>query len=81
MDILTLDISQLGFAAFGLIVWFLRLEGTVKALKRENQLLEKRIDDLHGDHKALSEKVVNDLGMVKEALARIEAVISERVGK
>ncbi len=71
------DIGQVAFAAFGLLVWFLRLEGTVKSLKRENELLEKRIDDVHGDHKSLAKSVVIELVFVKESLARIEGKLSQ----
>lgn len=72
---MTIDPLQVVLVVFAVLAWFLRCEGRIKALEKDIYLTNKRIDDLHTDHKALAEKVVIDLITVKEALARIEAVL------
>jgi hypothetical protein len=42
-------------AIIGIVVWGIRLEGKVKYQKEEIELMNKRIDELNGIYKKLSE--------------------------
>lgn len=54
------------------VVWFVRLEGKVKSLERENQLLSDTVKAVQTSHNDLALKLSEQLGSIKEALARIE---------
>lgn len=49
----------------GFIVWLVRLEGMASQTRRE-------VDALRVKHEALDSKIVEQLGEVRESLARIE---------
>lgn len=59
------------------MIWGLRLEGKVKGLEREHELIQTAVKAIESSHNSLSIKVVEQLGNIREALARIE----ERIGR
>ena len=56
----------------GVIIWFIRLEGRVKACEKFGDLLGKEIDAVIIKHEALDSRIVEELARVRESLARIE---------
>jgi len=61
----------------GIIVWFVRLEGRVKQIEKDNNETQKDVDVLRVRHEALDSKMMNDLTAIREALGRIEGYIFE----
>ncbi len=72
-DVMLYLVGSVGAA----MVWGLRLEGKVKGLERQSELLETAVKTVEHSHNSLSIRVVEQLGNIREALARIE----ERIGK
>lgn len=73
----------LGLAALGGVVWLVRLEGKIRGVERENGALGKALEATQTSLKAVQEghhnlsiRVVEQLGNIRETLARIE----ERIG-
>lgn len=56
----------------GVIIWFIRLEGRVKACEKFGDMLGKEIDNVIIKHEALDSRVVEELARIRESLARIE---------
>lgn len=78
-----LGTALLGFVLAGMI-WGLRLEGAVKSQGKALEQMSKRCDTqdltmhaLESGHNALSLKVSEDLGKIRESLARIEGKFSQ----
>lgn len=77
-----------GGGGIGIIVWFIRLEGRVKALERENNLLQTTLSSAQAAQAALSEahgalnlKLSEELGKFRECLARIEGKLAGIEGR
>lgn len=56
------------------IVWMVRLEGKINTNMQRMILNEKEIENLKKSHYALDSKVMEDLSMIRESLARIEGI-------
>lgn len=66
-------------ALVGVIIWLIRGEGRTNAIEKAHAAAEKRVDTLElalktveSAHGALSLKLVEELGKIRESLARIE---------
>lgn len=67
-----MDPLQLLTAGLGVVIWFVRLEGRIKAVEREAALLAEFVKSLDAQQRSFADKITSDLSIVKEALARIE---------
>lgn len=65
-------LMYVGGGVLSVIVWGVRLEGKVKSLERENEIMRTALQSVENSHNNLSLKVVEQLGVIREALARIE---------
>lgn len=79
---LGLELFGAGVVVVAFIVWLVRLEGRVNAgdqrcedLDDKQKLLAQAVNATDRAHNALSMKVVEELGRIREALARIEGQI------
>jgi hypothetical protein len=70
-------IAVIGVCVSG-IVWLIRLEGVVKADRRETDILRSDIEDLRHRHEALDSKVVEKLSIIEKTLARIEGYLFDK---
>jgi uncharacterized protein YoxC len=59
-------------AAITLIVWLVRLEGKIAHTERLANEAQKDVDVLRTKHEGLDTKIVEQLGAVRESLARLE---------
>lgn len=60
----------------GFIVWLVRLEGRIEAVKASNQETQKDVDALRIEHNTLNHQTVKQLAEIRESLARIEGRLS-----
>ena len=59
-------------AVIALIVWLVRLEGKLSHIERLANEAQKDVDVLRTKHEGLDNKIVEQLGAVRESLARLE---------
>lgn len=59
-------------AVIALIVWLVRLEGKISQVQRLADEAQKDVDVLRTKHEGLDNKIVEQLGAVRESLARLE---------
>lgn len=71
----TVDPWQIAVGALGAVIWFVRLEGRIKQLERENQLKEKVIEAQIAKQAALETKVSELFAAIQASLARIETKV------
>lgn len=71
-----LDLIAMFVAIIGVIVWFVRLEGRVNHLEKYAATCQKDIDGVILKHEALDSKIMDRLGEVEKALARIEGALT-----
>lgn len=73
------DFWPVFLSIIGLIVWLVRLEGRVGECFRYIQAVDKKVEILQIKHESLDSKTVEQLGQVRESLARIEGAL--RIGR
>ena len=76
-NLFQIDVMAFVSALIGIVVWFVRLEGRIKAQEHASRIIEKEVDSLISKHEALDQKVMEDLSLIRESLARIEGRIFE----
>lgn len=54
------------------VVWLVRLEGMTKQNREAISEVQKDVDQLRTKHEMLDSKIVEQLGAVRESLARLE---------
>ena len=74
---LQIDPWQIASGVFGIVVWFLRLEGRVKALEKQDEMQTKLIDSASVKAQALETKVFDKLSLIETTLARIEGKLEK----
>lgn len=67
---------QIGLAVLGVVIWLVRLEGKVKSNEDANDRTQKDVDTLRVKHESLDSKIVEELGRIRESLARLEGRLS-----
>lgn len=67
-----IDVSHIALAALGFVIWLVRLEGRVNAASDKAEMAAVAIKSLQHSHSILEIKVLEELGKVRESLARIE---------
>jgi hypothetical protein len=72
---LNVDPWQIAIGIFGTLVWFIRLEGRIKHLERENDLKGKVIEANIAKQSALEVKVSDLFAAIQASLARIETKV------
>lgn len=74
MELLTLllQIWPVFLGLLAMVVWLVRLEGSVAHAKELARGCQKDVDELRIKHESLDSKIVEQLAQVREALARIE---------
>lgn len=78
---MSLDYVGIGVSLVGMIVWFVRLEQSIKQCSINLDRLEKELDSLIIKHDALDTRVLDELSKVRESLARIEGAMSFPIKK
>ncbi len=63
---------QAVLAVITAIVWLVRLEGKIAANQKANSETQKDVDELRHKHEGLDSKIIEQLGAVRESLARLE---------
>lgn len=63
-------------ALVGVIIWFIRLEGRIKAEETYSKLLGSLINEVKTKHDALDSKIFIELSQIRESLVRLETVFS-----
>lgn len=71
MDLKALEMLGMTYAVTTM-VWALRLEGRTNANEKANVETQKDVDTLRYKHESLDSKIVDQLGAVRESLARLE---------
>jgi len=66
------EYMEMVVVAIGLVVWLVRLEGKIMQVQRLADEAQKDIDVLRVKHEGLDTKIVEQLGQVRESLARLE---------
>lgn len=66
------DYLQIVLAALALVVWLVRLEGKIAFAERLAVDVQKDVDVLRTKHEGLDSKIIDQLGAVRESLARLE---------
>jgi hypothetical protein len=74
---MNIDLIALFIAGLGALIWLIRLEGRVNQVERYVEVLNTAIKAVESSHNQLALKVVEDLGKIRESLARIEGRISD----
>lgn len=69
------DYFEILLAAIALIVWLVRLEGKLSHVERLAGEAQKDVDNLRVKHESLDSKIVEQLGEVRESLARLEGAL------
>jgi len=64
--------TELLLAIVAFTVWLVRLEGLAAAAKDMAKEVQKDVDQLRIKHESLDSKIVEQLGAVRESLARLE---------
>lgn len=67
-----IEYLEILLAAIALIVWLVRLEGKLGHVERLANEAQKDVDVLRTKHEGLDTKIVEQLGAVRESLARLE---------
>ncbi len=60
----------------GIIIWFVRLEGRIKAEETHTKILSELITEVKIKHDALDNKIFEELSQIRESLVRLETVFS-----
>lgn len=68
---------SMALAGIGGLIWFARLEGEVRALKDVIVAQAQTIRTLTDGHGQLQVKVAEELGRIRESLARIEGRLGD----
>jgi hypothetical protein len=71
MALKELDV-ELVLSVIGFTVWLVRLEGKTHANEKANIETQKDVDTLRSKHESLDSKIIDQLGAVRESLARLE---------
>lgn len=74
-----MDIVALGVTGLGALIWLIRLEGRVNQVERYVEILNTAVKAVESSHNQLALKVVEDLGKIRESLARIEGSIGREI--
>ena len=69
------DYFEVLIALLGFVVWCVRLEGKVHAANKANEETQKDVDNLRIKHESLDSKIIEQLGQVRESLARLEGAL------
>jgi uncharacterized protein YoxC len=72
LELSPVDYLEIALVGIGLIVWLVRLEGKISQVQRLVDEAQKDIDVLRTKHEGLDTKIVEQLGEVKQSLARLE---------
>lgn len=59
-------------ASIGVVVWLVRLEGKIKSCEDANYRHERWQEVMDEKHSNLDSKIVDQLGQIRESLARLE---------
>lgn len=62
-------------AVLAFVVWLVRLEGKINHVERLALEAQKDVDNLRVKHESLDSKIVEQLGEVRESLARLEGAL------
>jgi hypothetical protein len=62
-------------AVLAFVVWLVRLEGKIGHVERLAEEAQKDVDNLRIKHESLDSKIVEQLGEVRESLARLEGAL------
>ena len=69
------DYFEILLAILGFVVWLVRLEGKINHVERLAEEAQKDVDNLRIKHESLDSKIVEQLGEVRESLARLEGAL------
>lgn len=69
------DYFEILLAVLGFVVWLVRLEGKTNHVERLALEAQKDVDNLRVKHESLDSKIVEQLGEVRESLARLEGAL------
>lgn len=75
------DYFEILAAILGAVVWLVRLEGKVAHAERLALEAQKDVDNLRVKHESLDSKIVEQLGEVRESLARLEGALGVSKGE
>jgi hypothetical protein len=69
------DYFEIILGALAFTVWLVRLEGKISQVESLAIEAQKDVDVLRTKHESLDSKIVEQLGQVRESLARLEGAL------
>lgn len=78
MELHTETLLKVGSIVLAVIVWFIRLEGRINYLERQDIKKDSELEKLKTKIEIVDSELVKELSLIKESIARIEGRLATR---